>query len=155
MSERKDSTDSLLQELLALQDLFEDQDNIPILDEPFAHDTTFHAATEKTVASAVSTNAVKPENPFLPRAMIDRLTHERIAAQHSAEEAHRTMQQVMDRKQQQARQALTNIGKSLTAEQKDALITDLVDEMLPQIAERLRHKLKIMLNRWPAFIFSL
>lgn len=141
MSNKKDSTDSLLQELLALQGLFEDQDNIPILDEPFQDNTTFKAVP------TVNTVTVKPENPFLPKAMIDRLTHERMAAQSSAEEAHRTMQLVMDRKQQQARQTLTGIGKELSGEQKDALISELVDEMLPQIAERLRHKLKIMLNR--------
>lgn len=86
-------------------------------------------------------------NPFLPQSVLDRLTQEREAAQHSAEEAHRTMQKVMEQKQQRASTALTGMGKTLTAEQKDALINQLVDEMLPQIAERLRDKLRIMLSR--------
>ncbi len=132
MSNHQDSTNSLLKELLALQNLFEDQDNIPILDDPFQ-------------ASVITSS--KSENPFLPKAMIDRLNIERKAAQESAEEAHRTMQRVMDRKQEQARQTLNGIGSGLSNLQKDALIKELVDEMLPQIAQRLRDRLKIMLNR--------
>lgn len=132
MSNNRDSASSLLKELLALQSLFEDQDNIPILDEPLQ-------------ITAITSS--KPENPFLPKAMIDRLNIEREAAQSSAEEAYRTMQLVFDRKQEQARQTLSGAGKGLSIEQKDALIKELVDEMLPQIAERLRDRLKIMLNR--------
>ncbi len=134
MSNDNNATESLLKELLALQNLFEDQDNIPILDEPFQ-------------VTAITSAGAKPENPFLPKAMIERLNVERKAAQHSAEEAHRTMQRVMDRKQEQARQALDGIGSGLSNLQKDALIKELVDEMLPQIAQRLRDRLKIMLNR--------
>lgn len=132
MSNNNDSADSLLEELMALQGLLDGEDNIPILDEPFQE------------AVLISN---KPENPFLPKAMIDRLTVEREAAQRSAAEAQRTMQHVIERKQEQARQALNGMGKELNSEQKDTLINELVDELLPQIAGRLRDKLKIMLNR--------
>lgn len=134
MSNDNNATESLLKELLALQNLFEDQDNIPILDEPFQ-------------VTAITSDGSKPENPFLPKAMIERLNVERKAAQHSAEEAHRTMQRVADRKQEHARQALNGLGSGLSNLQKDALIKEMVNEMLPQIAERLRDRLKIMLNR--------
>src|SRR5690554_4940297 len=134
MSNNTDSTSSLLNELLALQNLFDDQDDIPILDEPLQ-------------VTAITSPAIKPENPFLPKAMIDKLSMERQAAQSSAEEAHRTMQRIMDRKQEQARTALRGAGTGLTEEQKDTLINELVDEMLPQIAGRLRDRLKILLNR--------
>lgn len=86
-------------------------------------------------------------NPFLPQAVLDKLNHEREAAQHSAEEAHRTMQKVMEQKQQRAQSNLTGVGKEFSDAQKDLLINQLVDEMLPQIAQRLRDKLKIMLSR--------
>ncbi len=86
-------------------------------------------------------------NPFLPQSMLDKLTVEREAAQHSAEEAHRTMQKVMEQKQQRAQTGLAGLGKELSNAQKDKLITQMVEEMLPQIAERLRDKLKIMLSR--------
>jgi hypothetical protein len=86
-------------------------------------------------------------NPFLPQSMLDKLTIEREAAQHSAEEAHRTMQKVMEQKQQRAQTGLTGLGKELSNAQKDKLIAQMVEEMLPQVAERLRDKLKIMLSR--------
>lgn len=138
MAKAGDSTEKILQELEALGRLLNsgEQDNIPILDEPIAQTPE----PQKTIKIAA-------ENPFLPKAMLERLTQEREAAQHSAEEAHRTMQRVMERKQEQARQALTGFGRDLTNEQKDALISQIVDEMLPQIADRLRDKLKFMLNR--------
>ncbi|HUH58115.1 MAG TPA: hypothetical protein VL020_06335 [Pseudomonadales bacterium] len=134
MSNNTDSTSSLLNELLALQNLFDDQDDIPILDEPLQ-------------VTAITSPAIKPENPFLPKAMLERLNIERTAAQSSAEEAQRTMQRVFERKQEQARQSLSGIGKGLSTEHKDALIDELVAEMLPQIAQRLRDRLKIMLSR--------
>lgn len=132
MSNTTDPASALLDELLALQTVLDDDDDIPILDEPFQ-------------VSAVA--APERENPFLPKAMIDKLSMERQAAQNSAEEAHRTMQRIMDRKQEQARTALRGAGTGLTEEQKDTLINELVDEMLPQIAGRLRDRLKILLNR--------
>lgn len=85
-------------------------------------------------------------NPFLPQSVLDRLTQEREAAQHSAEEAHRTMQKVMEQKQERARKTLNDIGRQLSMAEKEALISQLVDEMLPQLAERLREKLRKNLN---------
>lgn len=87
-------------------------------------------------------------NPFLPQSVLDRLTQEREAAQHSAEEAQRTMQKVMEQKQQRAHAALSGMDSSrLSAEQKEALVEQLVQEMLPQITQRLRDKLHLLLNR--------
>lgn len=87
-------------------------------------------------------------NPFLPQSVLDRLSHEREAAQHSAEEAQRTMQKVMEQKQQRAHAALSGMDSSrLSAEQKEALVEQLVQEMLPQITQRLRDKLHLLLNR--------
>ena len=81
-------------------------------------------------------------NPFLPQAVLDRLQTERMAAQQSAEEAHRTMQRVLDKKQQDARNTLSEIGRQLSPAQKEAMIEQLVEEMLPQIAQRLKDKLR-------------
>lgn len=136
MSGTQDSTQKILQELQVLDQLLNQtaNDNIPILDEK---------VTQPTLTTS---NVSKAENPFLPKAMLERLTQEREAAQHSAEEAHRTMQRVMERKQQQARQALSGFNRELTNEQKELVINQTVDEMLPQIAERLKEKLKVMLN---------
>lgn len=87
-------------------------------------------------------------NPFLPQSVLDRLSHEREAAQHSAEEAQRTMQKVLEQKQQRAHAALSGMDSSrLSAEQKEALVEQLVQEMLPQITQRLRDKLHLLLNR--------
>ena len=112
-----------------LDDLFGDMDII--------------GAEEDVPAPAVAQPATRVSaNPFLPQAVLDRLQTERAAAQQSAEEAHRTMQRVQDRKQEDAKAALSNIGRQLTAEQKTALIDQLVEEMLPQLAERLKDKLR-------------
>ena len=87
-------------------------------------------------------------NPFLPQSVLDRLNHEREAAQHSAEEAQRTMQKVLEQKQQRAHAALSGMdSRRLSAEQKEALVEQLVQEMLPQITQRLRDKLHLLLNR--------
>lgn len=138
-NQKKDNADNLLRELQALQQLLDnsaDQD-IPILDEQI----------ETAPALNAGSPTKKMENPFLPQAVLDRLTQERLAAQQSAEEAHRTMQRVNEQKQQRARNVLGDVGKNLTTQQKDQLINQMVEEMLPQIAQRLRDKLKIMLNR--------
>ncbi len=83
-------------------------------------------------------------NPFLPQAILDRLTQEREAAQHSAQEAHRTMQRVMEQKQVHASEQA--VQQQLTTLQKEHLIDQLVAEMLPQLTERLREKLREKLN---------
>lgn len=134
-----DRPEDLLRELQALQQLLDssgdENDNIPILSEKISLEIPAVVPVKKA------------ENPFLPQAVLDRLSHERMAAQQSAEEAHRTMQRVNDQKQQRARNVLGDIGKTLSPQQKDQLVQQLVEEMLPQIAERLKEKLKVMLNR--------
>lgn len=103
-------------------------------------------AAANNVASTNEAPAKTSSNPFLPQAILDRLAQEREAAQQSAQEAHRTMQRVMEQKQARAQQALAGMGKTLTQVQKDALIEQLIAEMLPAITERLREKLKHTLN---------
>lgn len=107
------------------------------------------APSDVASTNAASTNEAPTKtssNPFLPQAILDRLAQEREAAQQSAQEAHRTMQRVMEQKQARAQQALAGMGKTLTQVQKDALIEQLIAEMLPAITERLREKLKHTLN---------
>lgn len=111
------------------------------------------APTPKAAPAAAVVNRTGPQqprtsgNPFLPQSVLDRLSHEREAAQHSAEEATRTMQKVLEQKQQRAQETLSGVGTRLTQAQKEALVEQLVQEMLPQIADRLRDKLRLMLNR--------
>lgn len=134
-TEKANTTHQLLAELEALNQLLDtnSNDNIPILSE--------------TIEQAQVAAPIVKENPFLPKAVLERLSQERLAAQQSAEEAHRTMQRVNEQKQQKARSILSDVGKQLTQEQKDALVQQLVDEMLPQIANRLKEKLQVMLGR--------
>lgn len=140
-ADKGNATHQLLAELEALNQLLNDssKDSIPILDETIEQAQDIEQIQEELPA-------IK-ENPFLPKAVLERLTQERLAAQHSAEEAHRTMQRVNEQKQQKARSILSDVGKQLTQEQKDALVQQLVDEMLPQIANRLKEKLQVMLGR--------
>jgi len=119
-----------------------------------AHQEQSRPAPESTIDSLldpVATEATVPPapvvskqstNPFLPQAVLDRLQTERIAAQQSAEEAQHTMQRVMEKKLQNARQTLHEAGVKLSADQREALIEELVTEMLPQIAQRLKDKLR-------------
>ncbi len=122
-----------------LQDLLPPENSAPVPD-------TASAATPSADAPAARPRA-SSGNPFLPQSVLDRLTQEREAAQQSAEEAHRTMQKVMEQKQQRAQEALTGVGNRLTPAQKEALIDQIIAETLPQITERLRDKLRLMLNR--------
>lgn len=102
------------------------------------------APSPLAAATAPRTSA----NPFLPQSVLDRLTQEREAAQHSAAQAQRTLQKVLEQNQQRAHAALSGMDSSrLSAEQKEALVEQLVQEMLPQITQRLRDKLHLLLNR--------
>ncbi|WP_430462806.1 hypothetical protein ACQUQU_08455 [Thalassolituus sp. LLYu03] len=103
-------------------------------------------AADTSASSKPAAGKPASSNPFLPQAILDRLAQEREAAQHSAEEAHRTMQKVMEQKQARAQQTLAGMGKTLTQSQKDMLVDQLIAEMLPAITERLREKLKHLLN---------
>ncbi|WP_221798861.1 hypothetical protein [Oceanobacter mangrovi] len=81
-------------------------------------------------------------NPFLPQSVLDRLTSERLAAQHSAEEAHRTMQRVMEQKQQKDAAALAQLDTL----EKEKLVEDLINELTPTIQARLRERLRSMVG---------
>lgn len=142
-----DSASSLLQELQALNEMLghELPDNIPVLND-LIEETDVVTAPTMQVTPAIEAKP-KSTNPFLPDEVIRKLTRERLAAQYSVEEANRTMQAVHEQKQIRAQNTLTEIGKTLDQEQKDQLINQMVEEMLPQIADRLKVKLKIMLAR--------
>src|SRR5690554_1920502 len=118
-----DSTNKILQELKALEHLLHSSasDNIPILNELVATISTSDSDAEALTISALAATE-KPENPFLPKAVLERLSHEREAARQSAEEAQRTMQHVLERKHQQATQKLSMVEHPLSHEQQDALI---------------------------------
>ena len=107
--------------------------------------TSTAPATPATPAEPVKPAAPRSNNPFLPQEVIDRLTQERLAAQHSAEEAHRTMQRVMEKQQQRESEAMSR----LSTEDKNQLINALVEELTPMIQMRLREKLRNMLIKKP------
>ena len=111
--------------------------------------TSDKAISDKVTPAPVAEAPARPRvssNPFLPQSVLDRLSQEREAARHSAEEAHRTMQKVTEQKQARARQTLNDIGRQLSQAEKETLISQMVDDMLPVIAERLREKLRQNLN---------
>jgi hypothetical protein len=106
-------------------------------------------APAEPVSPGASTPAPKAgisANPFLPQSVLDRLAQEREAAQHSAEEAHRTMQRVMEQKQQRAQTGISDLGNRLSPAQKERMIEQLVAEMLPEITEKLKDRLRNMLR---------
>ncbi|MDO6681232.1 MULTISPECIES: hypothetical protein [unclassified Oceanobacter] len=112
----------------------EPEPEAPVLPESPAAD-----ADVPEIAAKISSN------PFLPQSILDRLTSERLAAQHSAEEAHRTMQRVTEQKQQRDSDAIALLG----ATEKKQLIESLVDELTPVIQARLREKLRNILMSKP------
>lgn len=111
--------------------------------------TTPEPIAEATVEPVVKTTATRASlsaNPFLPQSVLDRLAQEREAAQHSAEEAHRTMQRVMEQKQQRAQAGISDLSSHLSQAQKERMIEQLVAEMLPEITEKLKDRLRNMLR---------
>ena len=104
-----------------------------------AQDTAAPKATGTSTPTAAGGSAA---NPFLPQSVIDRLTHERLAAQHSAEEAHRTMQRATQRIDQQN----TEAAATLDSKARDKLIEEMIQEMIPHIQARLRERLRQMLK---------
>lgn len=114
---------------------------------PVVTDTVAQTAPTAAANPPVS-EPVKParsSNPFLPQEVLDRLTQERLAAQHSAEEAHRTMQRVMEKQQAREAEALLR----LSGEDKTQLINAIIEELTPVIQARLREKLRNMLVKKP------
>jgi hypothetical protein len=102
-------------------------------------DTAAPKTTSTPTPNAADGNAA---NPFLPQSVIDRLTHERLAAQHSAEEAHRTMQRATQRIDKQN----TEAAAALDDKARDKLIEEMIQEMIPHIQARLRERLRQMLK---------
>lgn len=97
---------------------------------------------DETATSAQAASVDNAANPFLPQAVIDRLTRERLAAQHSAEEAHRTMQRATQRIDQKNSEA----AAALDDKARDKLIEEMIQEMIPHIQARLRERLRQMLK---------
>tara|TARA_R110001583_G_scaffold14629_3_gene60775 strand:- start:2009 stop:2851 length:843 start_codon:yes stop_codon:yes gene_type:complete len=109
-------------------------------------DNSLHIEPSAPAASpAPAITAKISSNPFLPQSVLDRLTSERLAAQHSAEEAHRTMQRVMEQKQQRDSEAISRLETT----EKNQLIESLVDELTLIIQTRLREKLRNILMAKP------
>ncbi len=100
------------------------------------------AVAQETEAKATTRN---PNNPFLPKSVLDRLTVERQAAQQSAEEAHRTMQRVMQGKMENDSKAVASLSKS----EQEQIVDTLIDELTPLIQARLREKLRAFMNQKP------
>lgn len=99
-------------------------------------------------------------NPFLPQAILDKLAHEREAAQYSAEQAQATMAKIMgsavddpftfDDLSDDEPEISTDAplaepaplaSQAISDRHKAAIIDELVEEMLPQIEARLRQLL--------------
>lgn len=131
----------------------------PVTEAPAFHQTPFAAevpaaalAEIPAAPSAPATPAAEAaprkqsSNPFLPQAILDRLAQEREAAQHSAEEAHRTMQKVMEQKQKRVEAGVGDLGNRLSNAQKERIVEQLVAEMLPDITEKLKDRLRNMLK---------
>ena len=104
-----------------------------------------------TPAPASEPKAATPEpaavrnsgNPFLPQAVLDKLTSERLAAQHSAEEAHRTMQRVMEKKIQKDAESIAQLNSN----DHEQIVDELITELTPLIQARLREKLRSILSQ--------
>ncbi|MFC3680203.1 hypothetical protein [Bacterioplanoides pacificum] len=118
-----------------------------------------HPLAGLTAASTPSVARVSG-NPFLPQAILDKLAHEREAAQYSAEQAQATMAKIMgsavddpftfddlsdDEPEISADAPLAEpaplASQAISDRHKAAIINELVEEMLPQIEARLRQLL--------------
>lgn len=106
------------------------------------------ATTERpeTVALVDEKLARAASNPFLPKSILDRLAHERQAAQHSAAEAHATMVKASARHHEMRQSGAAGMNTPNTPLNKQAIIDELVAEMLPDIERKLRIKLQLLLQ---------
>ena len=87
-------------------------------------------------------------NPFLPDEALQKLAVERQAAQDTATEASRSLHQILhNQKEQEGQQQTPSYEthafsyESISAEQKEEIIDELVAELMPVIELRLRKKL--------------
>lgn len=118
----------------------------PPLEQPSIQAGKLFEATQVSLSesgSITQTSSVKTSsNPFLPQSVLDKLSRERVAAQQSAEEAHKTMQRVAEQKETRLQDQL----QQLNHDQKQAVVESLVEEIMPQIKARLHEKLGHMLG---------
>jgi len=132
-------------ETVTLDDILGEADSgTPAAPDTQASDTKTQDSAAQKTTSTPTPNAAdgNAANPFLPQSVIDRLTHERLAAQHSAEEAHRTMQRATQRIDKQN----TEAAAALDDKARDKLIEEMIQEMIPHIQARLRERLRQMLK---------
>ncbi|GGY34635.1 hypothetical protein GCM10011297_04620 [Bacterioplanes sanyensis] len=87
-------------------------------------------------------------NPFLPASILERLATERAAAEADAQQANVTLSSHQRRHTQREpspnHDLLSDIPR-LSEQQKQALLDDLVEEMLPTLRYKLRQRLKDLL----------
>lgn len=150
--------------LRAVPDLPAPSDDNPAPGEqhPLAGLTAASTSLPDPAATRTSTPSVArvSGNPFLPQAILDKLAHEREAAQYSAEQAQATMAKIMgsavddpftfddlsdDEPEISADAPLAELAplasQAISDHHKAAIIDELVEEMLPQIEARLRQLL--------------
>ena len=89
--------------------------------------------------------AASGANPFLPASILERLAQERAAAQADAQQAHQTLIRPSESRTPPANHDLLEDVPKLTEQQKQALLDDLVEEMLPTLRYKLRQRLKQLL----------
>lgn len=113
---------------------------------------TSHKAKTTDSDGAFANHNTVGGNPFLPQSILDKLAHEREAAQFNAEQAQQTMAKIME-SQAQDNTTLSNASQlawhhidtpnktGLSQTEKAKMIDELVKEMLPEIEARLRKAL--------------
>ncbi|ASP40120.1 hypothetical protein CHH28_16200 [Bacterioplanes sanyensis] len=84
-------------------------------------------------------------NPFLPASILERLAQERAAAQADSHEANMALSQPNKRPPPPDNHDLLDDIPHLTEQQKQALLDDLVEELLPTLRYKLRQRLKDLL----------
>ena len=146
-SEAESAAPPSLDELVTLDEILEADGETPsepneLIDLDDATPVAPVASDEPEAPAEAPAEKPPTPNPFLPQSVLDRLTRERLAAQHSAEEAHRTMQRVSQRMDQRNAEA----AASLSDQARDKLIDEMIQEMIPHIQARLRERLRQMLK---------
>lgn len=129
-----------------LHELFEPEPMRPILKSVKPLLTITPTPPDETVALVDEKLARAASNPFLPKSILDRLAHERKAAQDSAAEAHATMVKATARHQEMRQSGAAGMNTPNTPLNKQAVIDELVADMLPEIERKLRIKLQLLLQ---------
>lgn len=158
-------------------------DDIPILDDLFSEETLDPvqqnqdnikkreaSSKQETILKAVPAPEgtsrpkhmpdTKQDNPFLPQSILQRLAHEREAAQISAAQAQQTIQKIVDSRHQTNEPSIDEelLSALISATQTDQksiqlgdrqkahLIDEVVNEVLPDVEKRLRDKIAKILG---------